>query len=221
MRYSAVFFLALACPLAARGADQPLTLQAAVDFALARAPQITAVQAASESAHALAESAGRLPDPQAIVGVDNLPVTGPDAYSTSRDFMTMRRIGVMQAFPAGAQRRSERTVAAAQITLADAELDATRYAVARATAEAWVRYATTTDSLERLRTLEEDMELGARAATAALKSGRASTSEALAADASVTGLKSRVLQLRVIITSVVVLLGRRPVPLLRVAARRR
>ena len=196
MRFSILFLVALACPLAAIGADQPLTLEAAVDLALARAPQIAASEAASESAHSLSESAGRLPDPQAIVGVDNLPVTGPDAYSTSRDFMTMRKVGLMQSFPAGAQRRSERTVAAAEITLADAELQATRYEVARATSEAWVRYAATTDSLQRLRTLEEDMELGARAATAALKSGRANTSEALAADAGVTELKSRLMQLR-------------------------
>jgi cobalt-zinc-cadmium efflux system outer membrane protein len=196
MRLSTLFFLALACPLAARGAESPLTLQAAVDLALARAPQITAGEAASESAHSLADSAGRLPDPQVLVGVDNLPVTGPDAYSVSDDFMTMRKVGLMQAFPAGAQRRSERSVAAAEITLADAELEATRYAVARATADAWVRYAATSDSLERLRALEEDMELGARTAMAALKSGRASTAEALAAEASVTGLKSRVLQLR-------------------------
>jgi len=196
MRYSIFFLVALACPMAASGADQPLTLEAAVDLALARAPQIAAGEAASESAHSLADSAGRLPDPQAIVGIENLPVEGPHAYSTTADFMTMGQIGVMQSFPARARRKSERAVAAAEITLADAELQATRYDVARATSVSWVRYAASHDSLGRLRMLEDDLELGARAATAALKSGRTNTVEALAADASVTELKSRILQLQ-------------------------
>jgi cobalt-zinc-cadmium efflux system outer membrane protein len=195
MRYS-ILLMALVCPLAANGAEQPLTLEAAVDLALNRAPQIAARQAATESAQSLSVSAGRLPDPQVIIGIENLPVEGPDAYSTTADFMTMRQIGYMQSFPARAQRDSERAVAGAEITLADAELQATRYEVARAASVSWVRYAATHDSLQRLRMLEVDLDLGARAATAALRSGRTSTAEALAADAGVTELKSRILQLQ-------------------------
>ncbi len=195
MRYS-ILLVALVCPLVASGEDQPLTLEAAVNLALARAPQIAARQAATESAHSLSDSAGRLPDPQVIFGIENLPVEGPDAYSTTADFMTMRQIGFMQSFPARAQRDSERAVAGAEITLADAELQATRYEVARAASVSWVQYAATYESLQRLRTLEVDLEFGARAATAALKSGRTNTAEALAADAGVSELKSRILQLR-------------------------
>jgi len=196
MRCSILVFIALVRPFVAYGAEQPLTLDAAVDLALARAPQIAAGQAATESANSLAVSAGRLPDPQAIVGIDNLPVTGADSFSTTRDFMTMRRAGLMQTFTPAAQRRSERAVAAADIALADSQLQATRYEVARATAGAWVRYAATSESLERLRALETDLETGARAVTAALKSGRTKVSEAFAADASVTQIKSRILQLQ-------------------------
>ena len=196
MRHSILVLVALAYALAAHGAGQPLTLDAAVELALQRAPQIAAGQAAAESAQSLAVSAGRLPDPQAIVGIDNLPLSGPEAYSTTSDFMTMRKIGLMQSFPPSAQRRSERAVASAEITLADSQLHATRYAVARAAAIAWVRYAADRESLERLRALESDLELGARATTAALKGGRANTSEALAADAVVTQLKSRMLALK-------------------------
>jgi outer membrane protein, heavy metal efflux system len=196
MRSSFLVFIALLCPLATHAAEQPLTLDAAVNLALSRAPQVAAGQAATESAQSLSVSAGRLPDPQAIIGIDNLPVTGTDAFSTTRDFMTMRKAGLMQSFPAGAQRRSERAVAGAEITLADAQLQATQYEVARNAAVAWVRYAAANDSLERLSALESDLEFGARAATAALRSGRANASEALAADAGVTQLKSRLIQLR-------------------------
>jgi cobalt-zinc-cadmium efflux system outer membrane protein len=196
MRSSILVFIAFVCPLAAYGAEQPLTLDAAVDLALARAPQIEAGRAATDSANSLAVSAGRLPDPQAIVGIDNLPVTGADSFSTTRDFMTMRKVGLMQTFTPAAQRRSERAVAAADILLAASQLQATRYEVARATSVAWVKYAATSESLERLRALEADLETGARAVTAALKSGRTKVSEAFAADASVTQLKSRILQLQ-------------------------
>jgi len=195
MRSSILVFIALTCPLVASAAE-PLTLDAAVDLALTRAPQVAAGQAATESAQASSVSAGRLPDPQVIVGIDNLPVTGSDAFSTTRDFMTMRKVGLMQTFPAPGQRRSERAVAGAEVSLADAELLATRYDVARSAAVAWVRYAAANDSLARLNSLKSDLELGARAATAALRSGRANTSEALAADAGVTQIKSRLMQLR-------------------------
>jgi outer membrane protein TolC len=196
MRSSILVFIALACPLAIRAADEPLTLDAAVNLALSRAPQIEASQAATESAQSMSISAGRLPDPQAIVGIDNLPVTGTDAYSTTQDFMTMRKVGLMQSFPAAAQRRSERAVAGAEITLADAQLQATRYEVARNAAIAWVRYAAANDSLQRLGALETDLDLGARSATAALRSGRANASEALAAEAGVAEIKGRVIELR-------------------------
>ena len=42
----------------------------------------------------MAIAAGQLPDPVLKFGVDNLPLSGPDRLSLSRDFMTMRRIDI-------------------------------------------------------------------------------------------------------------------------------
>jgi hypothetical protein len=126
MRFSFLAIIALLCPLTTRAGEQPLTLDAAVDLALSRAPQVAAGQAATESAQSLSVSAGRLPDPQAIIGIDNLPVTGTDSFSTTRDFMTMRKVGLMQSFPASAQRRSERAVAGAEVDIAGAPQEDTR-----------------------------------------------------------------------------------------------
>src|SRR5262245_45084494 len=116
--------LVLLCASAinARAEDEALSLDAAVEKALERAPQVSARLANAEAMQSEAVSAGRLPDPELIVGVDNLPVTGPDAYSTTSDFMTMRKIGVMQQFPSGAKRRLERSRAEAQASTAEAEL---------------------------------------------------------------------------------------------------
>ena len=109
LQFRGLLFLLLA-PLATLAAEpssdaQALTLEAAVEQALLKAPQLAAQVASHDAAQALTDSAGRLPDPQLVVGLDNLPVTGADAYSTTQDFMTMRRIGVMQEFPAAQKRR--------------------------------------------------------------------------------------------------------------------
>src|SRR5262245_43163151 len=116
-----VLFLSLASPLALGADDAPLSLETAVEQALQRAPQVDVKSATVEAAQALTVSAGRLPDPQLVIGIDNLPVTGSDAYSTTADFMTMRKIGVSQQFPRGEKRRLRQERAQAELDLANAE----------------------------------------------------------------------------------------------------
>lgn len=175
--------------------QQPLSLEAAVERALESAPDLSARTANLEAMQAQAISAGRLPDPELIVGIDNLPVTGADAYSTTRDFMTMRKIGVMQEFPRPTKLRLERQYADAQASIADAELAETRVEVAREVAQAWIRRATAEASLNELRALESEFELQAAAARAAVAAGRSSTAEALAAESAVAQLANRILKL--------------------------
>lgn len=184
-----------AMPLCAR-ADEPLTLEAAVERALETAPQVGARTANVEAMQALTVSAGRLPDPELVVGVDNLPVTGADAYSTTRDFMTMRKVGVMQEFPAASKRRLQRQLAGAEAGVAEAELLESRLAIARAVAQAWIRRATAEASLNDLRALQPEVELQAAAARAAVSAGRGSTAEALAAEAAVAQLQARLLRVQ-------------------------
>src|SRR5256885_3662007 len=74
---------------ATSAAEAPLTLDDAISLSLQEAPQIAASQASLDGAGALAPSASRLPDPEAIVGVDNLPVDTADRFSLTNDFMTM------------------------------------------------------------------------------------------------------------------------------------
>ena len=171
-------------------AAEPLSLEAAVERALETAPQVDARTASVEAMQALAVSAGRLPDPELVVGVDNLPVNGPDAYSTTRDFMTMRKVGVMQEFPAAAKRKLQRQLAGAETAVAEAELLEARLAIARDVAQAWIRRATAESSLDDLRALQPEVELQAVAARAAVSAGRSSTAEALAAETVVAQLNA-------------------------------
>jgi outer membrane protein TolC len=179
----------------ARADDELLSLDAAVKQAMELAPQMTALTANAEGMRAQAVSAGRLPDPELIVGLDNLPVTGPDAYSTTSDFMTMRKVGVMQQFPGAKKRGLERDRADAEASVADAELVEARLDVARQTAQAWIQRATTETSLEELRSLEPELELQSAAARGAVAAGRSSTADALAAETAVAQLHTRMLRL--------------------------
>jgi outer membrane protein, heavy metal efflux system len=174
-------------------AAEPLSLEAAVERALETAPQVGARTASVEAMQALSVSAGRLPDPELVVGVDNLPVNGPDAYSTTRDFMTMRKVGVMQEFPAAAKRKLQRQLAGAETAVAEAELLEARLAIARDVAQAWISRATAESSLDDLRALQPEVELQAVAARAAVSAGRSSTAEALAAETVVAQLNARLL----------------------------
>ena len=182
---------------AAFGADgSALSLEDAVEQALQRAPQVSARGASVEAAQALATSAGRLPDPSLVIGIDNLPVTGPDAYSTTRDFMTMRKIGLLQEFPRGEKRRLQHERATAETDLAGAELVQARLDVAREAAEAWIRLATANAAREELQALQSEVDLSVSSARAAVAAGRTSGAEALAAEAAVARLKNRILQMQ-------------------------
>src|SRR4051812_46174193 len=85
-----------ACPTPAVGAEAPLTLARAQQLALARSRQLDAFALAAQSAREMAVAAGQLPDPILKAGIDNVPTSGPERLSTGADFMTMRRIGLMQ-----------------------------------------------------------------------------------------------------------------------------
>jgi outer membrane protein TolC len=184
-------------PFFATANEEPLSLTEAVARALQIAPQVQARAANVDAMRAASVSAGRLRDPELIVGIDNLPVTGPDAYSTTSDFMTMRKVGVMQEFSLGTKRRLLRERAEADASRASAELVDTRLEVARTVAELWIRRATAESSANALQTLKPEVELQAAAARAAVSAGRSSTADALAAEASVAQLTAELLKLDV------------------------
>lgn len=181
--------------LTAQAGEAPLTLEAAIEHALRDAPQVLSAQASLESAQDLRTSAGRLPDPELIVGIDNLPVTGSDQYSLTRDFMTMSKVGVMQEIPAGAKRRLRADLASREADVAEAQLRATRFEIASATAEAWVGAATSEENLARLHALRRDLDTQSSAARAALASGRSTAADALSSESVLAQIDNQLLEL--------------------------
>jgi cobalt-zinc-cadmium efflux system outer membrane protein len=92
-------------------AAAPLTLDTAMDLAVQRSEAARSGRASLQSASEAARAAGQLPDPTLNVGVDNLPVTGPDRLSTTRDSMTMKSVGFSQEW-VSAEKRAVRQAAA-------------------------------------------------------------------------------------------------------------
>src|SRR5258706_5899237 len=159
---------------AALAASTPLTVDEAVELAVHAAPQLQAQQAAIEGAQASVISAGRLPNPEVVAGVDNLPSNGADAWSFDRDFMTMRKIGLMQSFPSGRKRRSEQASAQAMVAVAESDAARIRVELAQSVTQAWVARFTAESAEKSLQQLKPALALQVELARAAVASGRAS-----------------------------------------------
>ncbi len=139
----------------------------------------------------MAVAAGQLPDPTLKAGIENLPVNGADAFSLTRDFMTMRRIGVMQEFTREEKRqlRAERFEREAERSLA--EKSATLATIQRDTALAWLdRYyaeAMAGVIAEQIKAARLEIE----AAETAYRGGRGNQADIFAARSSVVSLEDR------------------------------
>lgn len=188
--YLAVLATALTLAAPALAADA-LSLAEAQRLAIERSRQITAQDAAVTASREMAVAAGRLPDPVLKIGVDNLPVSGPDRGSLTADFMTMRRIGVMQEITRSDKRsfRAERYQREADKGLA--EKDKTIADVERAAAIAWLDryYAEAMASV--IAAQREEAQREREAADSAYRAGRGSQADVLSARAAVAQFDDR------------------------------
>lgn len=194
----ASLFLALLLSVAAspgRAADSPqppeMTLDQAVRRAIERAPMLHARQAQIRAAQEEAHRASALPDPKLSLGIQDLPVTGGDAFDPSVDNFTMKKIGVMQEFPARAKRDARQSLADRTIDQATALTMSDELAVKRAAAEAWVSLWAAQHEVEALQTLREESTLAVRIARARLRGGAATAVDVLATQAADLELENR------------------------------
>ena len=175
-------------------ASPPLTLAEALATAVDRSQQIAAQDAVITSAREQGVSAAQLPDPVLKLGVDNLPVNGEDRFSLTNDFMTMRRIGVMQEIPRAEKRqlRAERFERDAQ--RAQAERQLVLATVQRNTATAWLDRYYTQAMHDLLQRQLEETRLQVQAAETIFGTGRGSQADVFAARAALILLEDRLSQ---------------------------
>jgi outer membrane protein TolC len=172
-------------------AAEPLTLIEAQRIAIGRSQQLIAQDALTTAAREQAVAAGQLPDPVLKLGIDNMPLNGVDRLSLTRDFMTMRRIGIMQDVPRlekrqlraqQFEREAERIQAQRQLALATVQRD---------TALAWLDRYYAQAQRDLLVQQVEETALQVQAADSAFRTGRGTQADVFAARAAVITLQDR------------------------------
>ena len=180
---------------ASSGRAQPLlTFDQALRLAQERSRQLTAQDFAAAGARQMAVAAAQLPDPTLTAGINNLPINGADRFSLTRDFMTMRSIGVMQQFTRSDKRdaraaRFEREAESAESgrTLALANLR-------RDTALAWLDRHYQERVREILVAQRDEARLQIEAADAAYRGGRGAQTDVFQARTAVAQIEDRMAQ---------------------------
>ena len=168
--------LALA-PTAANG--EPMTFDQAIERANQFAPGVAARQKKVETARLTAPTAAQLPDPKLEAGIQDFPVTGPNAFNPLDEDFAMVRVGVRQDFPHPAKRRARVGRAQANIVAAEAEAGAEARNVRLAAGLAWTDLYFAKRKLKVLAELDKSIDdLGATVG-ARLTSGSARPSDAI------------------------------------------
>lgn len=176
-------------------AAEPLTLREAQALAAGRSQQLIANGASIAASRQMAVAAAQLPDPVLKLGIENLPINGPDRLSLSRDFMTMRRIGLMQEWPREEKRRlrAERFEREAIRTEAERRLNLAN--IHRDTALAWLERHYVRQMRELVLRQMQETRLQVQAAESGFGTGRSSQADVFAARAAVALLEDRLSQI--------------------------
>ena len=137
-RLPALLLTTLAVCGHAVAAEPALSLAEALAIAVRDSSLLAAQRSAIDAAGEFTISARELPDPKLKLGIENFPLDGPDKYSLTRDFMTMRRIGISQEFPRAEKREIKGRRAEHQLAREQAMLGDTRATLRRDVAIAWM-----------------------------------------------------------------------------------
>ncbi|NPU92087.1 MAG: TolC family protein [Gammaproteobacteria bacterium] len=182
-----ILLLAMPLGLASLAQGAPLSFANALELAEQHSPALAAQTAGIAAARSMTRPAGTLPDPKLLLGVENVPVSGPDAGSLTDDGMTMQTIGLMQEFPNTAKRQARKDSARARLAREENQQTLIRREVRRAAATAWLtrfyleQRAVLLDELEREnRLFSEVVKAVQMTASATTADGLASRREAAA-----------------------------------------
>jgi outer membrane protein TolC len=178
---------------APRAAAQALSFDEAIRIGEGRSARLAAQSAAVTAAAGVVERASQLPDPKLKFGLENVPVSGPDAWSLTRDFMTMKRIGVMQDILNGDKRKARSDRVARERDVEQASLVLERASLRREIAMAWYEVLHATRALEVMSDLQSAVALQQETVGAAIAAGRAPVADGFAARSAVESVRDQVI----------------------------
>jgi outer membrane protein TolC len=159
-----------------------------------RSSLLLAQDSAATASRQMAVSAGQLPDPTLKLGINNLPVTSSDRFSLSRDFMTMRSVGVMQEFTRNDKREARAARYEREAQVADAGRTLTVANLQRETAMAWLERYYSERMREVLVQQRDEAKLQIEAADTVYRTGKGSQADVFAARSAVAQIEDRIAQ---------------------------
>lgn len=171
----------VAAMLPALAVAAPLTLTQALGLAVQRSEATRSARAGLASASEAARAAGQLPDPTLRAGIDNLPVTGGDRLGTTRDSMTMKRIGIGQEWVSAEKRAARQGAADAMTSRESVSVQAAAAEVRLQTALIYLDVYFAGETLKLTTLLEHHVHEELEAAKARLSSSAGSSQEVLSA----------------------------------------
>ncbi|MCY7389797.1 MAG: TolC family protein [Burkholderiales bacterium] len=183
--------LAFALATLVRPAAAALSLVEAQRIASGDAPQIDAQAATLRAAQQASVGAGELADPKLILGIDNIPTDGADKYNLTRDFMTMRKIGLMQEFMRDEKRKLRSDRAGAEVQKETAILALNKLNLRRDVALAWIERYFAERQLDLVKELAREGELQVTASHATFAGGKGQATDPFAARLAVAQLADR------------------------------
>ena len=189
-RFSALMALAMASAFA-QAQTAGLSLDQALQMATQRSASSQASAASVQASREMAAKADQLPDPMLKFGVDNLPVSGPDKFSLTRDFMTQRRVGVEQQWVSLDKRtaRAERGQRAVESEEANYLTNVAK--VREETAVAWINVLYAQRTMELLKALENETNQDLTTGQAALRGGKVGALDVLQAQLTLSQAQDR------------------------------
>lgn len=186
-------FLATAVSNAGATDLRPLGFAEAMTLGEQRSARLAAQSSALVAAAEQLERSAELPDPKLRFGIENLPVSGADAYNARADSMTMYRIGLMQEIPNGDKRKARGVRAAREQALESANLEAQRASLRQDVAFAWLDLYYARRAHQALEQLVKQSQLESETVAAAISAGRVTAAGAIALRSAVENARDRVL----------------------------
>jgi outer membrane protein TolC len=172
---------------------QLLELSEALQLAAADQPQIEALRLQEQSAREAAQAERELPDPKLALGVQNLPVTGPDSFRLDGDEMTMLSVGVMQDVVTREKRNASSARMTAEAARLTAEADAKSREIRRDAGLAWLEVFEAQQRAILSRKLVAELSAERQVSTERVASSRASSSAVLTLDMEIARTRDRLL----------------------------
>lgn len=164
-------------------APDGLTLNAALALATSGSASAKAARASITASEHAAARADQLPDPTLKLGIDNLPVTGPDRFRPNADFMTMRRIGIEQQWVSRDKRQARTELARRSVEAVEAAHLEKVANIRVETGKAWLTVLYKQRALGLSTSITREMESDLSALEAAHRGAKASASDVLQARA--------------------------------------